>query len=434
MTSKLGVTPRVAVLEKSRLAIFNSGRGGSTICPTQACTIPDPESFPKRKPQAPRRKRGYSIFLPPMTVHRYHGSHAREQHTNEEGAPLFSSQQRLHDVLDVEVADVEVGLPGAHEDDGLARGVHERERRADLVADRVELRQHDAVDDAPRLGRGELEERLVEAGDLVDGLVAHERLAHEEDEVGVVEVDQLGERTHQRLVVLHAPRRVDEHAVVAHLLRVRDAVGRDPRRVAAVALLVERQLERLRVHAQLLHCAGAEGVARAEHRYEAVALEVVGHFGEARRLAHAIDADEDDHVRPLLVARALHVGEQVDTPCWRQDARERALHRRLDRGRERGEAADLLAQQAAADRLAHLLADVLGDVLRDEPVEQLVDDRLQLLLLQWPPAWCRRPRNRRLRPGGPAALQAAIGPWAAERLGSSCRVRSAARSPESPPQ
>ena len=74
-------------------------------------------------------------------------------------------------MLDVEVADVEVGLPGAHEDDGLARGVHERERRAHLVADRVELGEHDAVDDAPRLGGRVLEERLVEAGDLVDRLV-----------------------------------------------------------------------------------------------------------------------------------------------------------------------------------------------------------------------------------------------------------------------
>lgn len=110
-------------------------------------------------------------------------------------------------------------------------------------------------------------------------------------------------------------------------------------------------------------------------------------------------------------------------------------HRRLDRRRERGEAAHLLAEQAAADRLAHLLADVLGDVLRDEPLEQLVDDRLQLILIKWPPAWVRRTRNRWLRPGSPAALQVATGPWAAERLVRSSRVRSAAiGAPGSPPQ
>ena len=90
----------------------------------------------------------------------------REQLINR--AALISSQQRLHDVLDVQVADVEVSLPRAHEDDWLARAVHKGQRRADLVADRVELRQHDAVDDAPRLGGGELEERLVEAGDLAE--------------------------------------------------------------------------------------------------------------------------------------------------------------------------------------------------------------------------------------------------------------------------
>ena len=37
-------------------------------------------------------------------------------------------------MLDVEVADVEVGLPGAHEDDWLARGVHERESAAPTLS------------------------------------------------------------------------------------------------------------------------------------------------------------------------------------------------------------------------------------------------------------------------------------------------------------
>jgi hypothetical protein len=36
----------------------------------------------------------------------------------------------------------------------------------------------------------------------------NQRLANEQDEVGIVVIDELGQRAHQRLVVLHAPRRV----------------------------------------------------------------------------------------------------------------------------------------------------------------------------------------------------------------------------------
>ena len=49
----------------------------------------------------------------------------------------------------------------------------------------------------------------------MDRVVADESLNHEEDEVGVVEVDELGERAHQRLVVLHPPCRVHQHLLSA---------------------------------------------------------------------------------------------------------------------------------------------------------------------------------------------------------------------------
>ena len=75
-------------------------------------------------------------------------------------------EQRADAVVDGEVADVGVRLADAHEDDGLAGRVHERERRAHLVVDRVEFGEHDAVDE-PRLARGRvLGERLVEAAHL----------------------------------------------------------------------------------------------------------------------------------------------------------------------------------------------------------------------------------------------------------------------------
>ena len=49
---------------------------------------------------------------------------------------------------------------------------------------------------------GMIGERGIELDQLIDGLVAHERLAHKEHQVGRVHGDQLGQRAHQRLVVL----------------------------------------------------------------------------------------------------------------------------------------------------------------------------------------------------------------------------------------
>ena len=49
----------------------------------------------------------------------------------------------------------------------------------------------------------------IEFGELIDGVVAHEGLADEEDEVGVVDADELGERLHQGLIVLHATGGID---------------------------------------------------------------------------------------------------------------------------------------------------------------------------------------------------------------------------------
>ena len=61
---------------------------------------------------------------------------------------------------------------------------------------------------------------------------------------------------------------------------VLDAVGGDGRCVTAVAFLEDWELQRLCVHPKLLDGARAERIARAEHRGEAVRLEIVGHLRE----------------------------------------------------------------------------------------------------------------------------------------------------------
>mmetsp|Transcript_54777 Transcript_54777/g.108761 ORF Transcript_54777/g.108761 Transcript_54777/m.108761 type:complete len:304 (-) Transcript_54777:1298-2209(-) len=194
--------------------------------------------------------------------------------------PGLSAEESLDTVVDVEVAYVGVGLANADEDDGLACRVHKREGRAHLVVDGVKFSEHDAVD-KPRHPRGrELAEGLIEARHLINCLVPDECLADKEHEVGVVDRYQLGKRTHKRFVVLHATGRVDQYNVVAHLLGELDAVGGDGRCVTAVAFLEDWELQRLCVHPKLLDGARAERIARAEHRGEAVRLEIVGHLRE----------------------------------------------------------------------------------------------------------------------------------------------------------
>ena len=69
-----------------------------------------------------------------------------------ESRPL-ALDESLDAVVDIQVADIGVRLPDADKDNGLARRVHERQRRTDLVIDRVEFGEHDTVDQ-PRLARG----------------------------------------------------------------------------------------------------------------------------------------------------------------------------------------------------------------------------------------------------------------------------------------
>mmetsp|Transcript_46677 Transcript_46677/g.151664 ORF Transcript_46677/g.151664 Transcript_46677/m.151664 type:complete len:248 (+) Transcript_46677:410-1153(+) len=184
---------------------------------------------------------------------------------------------------------------------------------------------------------------------------------------------QLGERAHERLVVLHPAGRVNEHRVIPHRLRVRDAVGSDLRRVVAVPLLEEGHVERLGVNAQLLDGAGAESVASAEERHETVRLDVVGNLGERGALADAVDAHKHHHVRPLAAARRRNVVQQVDAARWGEHAPERLRHRRLDGASERAEGGERRADQRRAHRFDHLGTDLLRHVLLHQPVEQRLE-------------------------------------------------------------
>ncbi len=81
----------------------------------------------------------------------------------------------------------------------------EAQNCAHLVVDCVHLGEHDAVHGVWFAGAGsQIRQPRLELGQLVNGVVADERLADKEHQVGGVGDDEAAQRAHQRLVILHA--------------------------------------------------------------------------------------------------------------------------------------------------------------------------------------------------------------------------------------
>ena len=150
-------------------------------------------------------------------------------------------------------------------------------------------------------------ERRVEIPRLRDAIRPHQRFPNHEDLVRVRQLRELLQIRHQPRVVVPAPRRVDKHDVELLRGRVRDGIFGNIGGVLAVALLekldlatalaLRELLEVAGVNPQLLHSAGAEGVAGGDEDLEIVLEEEEGEFGEIGGLADAVDADDGDDVR-----------------------------------------------------------------------------------------------------------------------------------------
>lgn len=164
-----------------------------------------------------------------------------------------------------------------------------------LVVNGVELGEYDAVNLTGPRGQVSCK-GFVEHHELVDAIVPYESLTHEQKQVRVVHLHQLGKLPHELIVVLHATGRVDEHAVMTRALRFCDRGPGDLSWVLHVTTLKEEHVQAPSVGPQLLHGAGAEGVARSDHHLDTVLFKVVAHLGQAGGLAHAVDADEDDGI------------------------------------------------------------------------------------------------------------------------------------------
>ncbi len=85
----------------------------------------------------------------------------------------------MYDSAHIEFFEIGVLLADTHIEDGLGSGVDEGKCSADLIVDSIELGEKDGVDFRLEGLSRLFQQGLVELGDLVDCVIAHQRLPNE---------------------------------------------------------------------------------------------------------------------------------------------------------------------------------------------------------------------------------------------------------------
>ena len=100
--------------------------------------------------------------------------------------------------MSVETLEVRIGLTSSHKHDGLTSSVGHGDGGADLIVDRVELGQHDAVNGSRLLASAfewtVVDQGLIELSHLIHGFVADQGFANEQHQVRIIDVDELKKR------------------------------------------------------------------------------------------------------------------------------------------------------------------------------------------------------------------------------------------------
>lgn len=119
----------------------------------------------------------------------------------------------MHDSAHIQFLQIGVLLAHSHVQDGFGGGVDQREGSAHLVINGVKLRQQNGIDLWLEGLCGLLEQGIVELGDLVHCIVAHQCLTNKYHQVGLVHLHQSGQFLHEWGVVLHASSSVHQDCV-----------------------------------------------------------------------------------------------------------------------------------------------------------------------------------------------------------------------------
>ena len=154
--------------------------------------------------------------------------------------------------------------------------------------------------------------------DLAQRVLPDGGVEHEQHGVGRVGIDLLHhtndllEFAHQLRAVLQSPGGVHQHHVDVKLAGARQRVEGKPGRVGALVALDDRGKRAPRPDAQLLDRGGAEGVARGEQDRLPFGPELGGELADGRRLARAVDADDQDHERALIRVDHQRPGDRLE--------------------------------------------------------------------------------------------------------------------------
>ena len=177
-----------------------------------------------------------------------------------------SSQQRLHDVLDVQVADVGVRLPCAHKDDGLARGVNHIQGSANFLVNSVELGHDDSVDNSWILIlNGKVDQRLVELGQLINRIITNKSFTNKQDSIWLIDMNQLSECSHQGLITLHSSGSVNKDNIIFLAFSFLQSLFGNNCWIIFVAFLIKRNVKTSSMSLKLLYSTRSEIITTSYH-------------------------------------------------------------------------------------------------------------------------------------------------------------------------
>mmetsp|Transcript_1916 Transcript_1916/g.4035 ORF Transcript_1916/g.4035 Transcript_1916/m.4035 type:complete len:434 (+) Transcript_1916:737-2038(+) len=294
------------------------------------------------------------------------------------------TEQRLDHSVHVHLSQVGILLPCADEHHRLSRDVNHRQCSTHFVIHCIEFCQQNSVNKSWRTPlRRHVHETLVELLQLIHRIISHQRLSNEENEVRGVPRNQLGERPHQRLIILHSPRSIDQHDVKVLLLSKREGLFGDLGGVLPVPPLEQVHIQIPRVGAELLDCACPEGVARCHHHVQSpLVLEVVAHFGEIGRLSDSVHAEEADREHTVVGLCLESCSQNVDRLFGRQNSLDGFHECLLHRRGHGGEPLRFGANHSRLQRFREILSDVCRHIFGHQGLLEVLQHRLQVVLCQ----------------------------------------------------
>jgi hypothetical protein len=130
---------------------------------------------------------------------------------------------------------------------------------------------------------------LMKHAHLVDTIVPHQGFSDKDNHVGLIFVSQFSQGLHKGDIVLHSTGGIYQDDVVLVLNGLLNGSSGDATRILGITLAVNGELQTFGVDAQLFDSATSKGITSRQEWFTTIAFEIVGQFGQTRRLSDTID-------------------------------------------------------------------------------------------------------------------------------------------------